>query len=129
MRILTLSIRQEPFDEIVSGKKTQEFRELRPTTAPKYIYFENEKGKIYKNEADVPDNEGEFFVKAIKYDAIKFVTGEYKGIRPFAIVEVTGAEIQYFEDEDGELITYETDGVEYVAGQMVYDLGRIIEHP
>lgn len=129
MKILTLSIKQANFDEILSGEKTQEFREVTPTMAPKYIYFENNEGKIYKKEADVPDNEGEFFVKTIKYDAIKFITGERKGKRPFALVEVKDAELQYFEDEEGELITYEADGVEYVAGQMIYDLGRIIEHP
>lgn len=127
MKILTLSIKQANFDEILSGEKTQEFREVRPTTAPRYIYFENKEGKIYKNEADVPDDEGEFFIKTIKYDAIKFVTGEHKGTRPFAIVEVKGAEMHYFEDDNGELVTEEINGVEYFPGEMVYDLGQIIE--
>lgn len=30
MKVLTLSIKQKFFDEILSGKKTQEFREIRP---------------------------------------------------------------------------------------------------
>lgn len=32
MEILTLIIKQKFFDEIIAGKKTQEFREIRPTT-------------------------------------------------------------------------------------------------
>ena len=37
MEILTLIIKQKFFDEILSGNKTQEFREIRPTTQKKYI--------------------------------------------------------------------------------------------
>lgn len=37
MNILTLSIKQKYFDEILAGKKTHEYREIRPTNAKKYI--------------------------------------------------------------------------------------------
>lgn len=47
MNVLTLSIRQKYFDEILTGKKTQEFREIRPSNSSKYIrYVLN--GKEYK---------------------------------------------------------------------------------
>ena len=36
MNILTLSIKQKYFDEILAGKKTHEYREIRPTNAKKY---------------------------------------------------------------------------------------------
>ena len=40
MEILTLIIKQKFFDEILSGKKTQEFREIRPTTQKKYCQLD-----------------------------------------------------------------------------------------
>ena len=39
MNILTLSIKQKYFDEILAGKKTHEYREIRPTNAKKYITY------------------------------------------------------------------------------------------
>ena len=36
MNVLTLSIKQKFFDEILAGNKTQEFREIRPNTSQKY---------------------------------------------------------------------------------------------
>lgn len=127
MKILTLSIKQKFFDEILAGKKTQEFREIRPTNSSKYIrYILN--GKEYKSVDDMPDSEeGDFDVAPIQYDAIKFLTGEYKGKRPYAIVEIKNAEMQIFTDENGDDIVYEYNGEEYLAAQMVYDLGRVIE--
>jgi len=31
MKVLALTIKQQPFNEILTGEKTEEFRELRPT--------------------------------------------------------------------------------------------------
>lgn len=66
-------------------------------------------------------------VVPVEYDAIKFLTGEYKGTRPFAIVEVKGAKVEILTDEDGNEIPYEVDGVEYVMAQIIYDLGKVID--
>lgn len=63
----------------------------------------------------------------VEYDAIKFLTGEYKGTRPFAIVEIKGAKVEILTDEDGDEIPYEVDGVEYVMAQIVYDLGKVLD--
>ncbi|MBP1615970.1 MAG: hypothetical protein H6Q13_3418 [Bacteroidetes bacterium] len=117
MNILTLSIKQKFFDEILAGKKKQEFREIRPNSQKKYCELDEEG---YVKEVDG-------VLQPRKYDAIKFLTGEYKGTRPYAIVEVTGAKIELFEDENHELITYQYQGEEYVAAQVVYDLGKVIE--
>lgn len=106
MNILTLSIKQIYFDEILAGKKTHEYREIRPTNAKKYITYLCG-GKEYKADEELPE-EGEIELKPIKYDAIKFLTGEYKGKRPYAIVEVKGAEASILTDEDGNDIVYGT---------------------
>lgn len=90
MNILTLSIKQKYFDEILAGKKNHEYREIRPTNAKKYITYLCG-GKEYPVDAELPE-EGEVELKPIKYDAIKLLTGAYTGKRPYIIVEVKAAE-------------------------------------
>lgn len=125
MKILSLSIRQKFFDEIVSGEKQTETREIRPTNGKKYFKY-NVGGKLYDADEELPED-GDLELVPIKYDAIKFLTGEYKGKRPFVIVEVKEAKIELLTDENGEDITYDFEGEEYVAAQIVYSLGKIIE--
>ena len=43
-------------------------------------------------------------------------------LRAQALVEVKGAYIELFEDENGELITYEVEGETFYAAEVVYDL-------
>ena len=86
MNVLTLSIKQKYFDEILAGKKTHEYREIRPTNAKKYITYLCG-GKEYKADEELPE-EGEIELKPIKYDAIKLLTGEYKGKRTYMNIEV-----------------------------------------
>lgn len=128
MNILTLSIKQKYFDEMLAGKKKQEFREIRPTNAKKYFrYLLN--GKEYDEESLPSEDEepGDVDLVPVKYDAIKFLTGAYSGKRPYAIVEVKAAHVEIFCDEEANDIVYEHNGKEYVAAQIVYDLGKVIE--
>ena len=125
MKILTLSIKQKYFDEILSGKKTVETREIRPTNAKKYIKYECN-GKEYDADEDLPE-EGDIDVKPIQYDAIKLLTGEYKGKRPYIIVECKGAKVYFLTDENGDDITYEYQGETYIASQIEYSLGKVLE--
>lgn len=128
MNVLTLSIKQKYFDEILAGKKKQEFREIRPTNAKKYFrYLLN--GKEYDEESLPSEDEeaGDVDLIPVKYDAIKFLTGAYTGKRPYAIVEVKDAHIEILCDEEGNDIVYEYNGKEYAAAQVVYDLGKVIE--
>lgn len=129
MKILTLSIKQKFFDEIIAGTKKQEFREIRPNNAKKYFRYELN-GKEYDDPDSIPSEDeepGSVNLIPVKYDAIKFLTGEYKGKRPYAIVEITDSAIELFQDEDGNDITYQYQGKEYIAAQIVYDLGNVIE--
>ena len=105
MEILTLIIKQKFFDEILSGKKTQEFREIRPTTQKKYCQLDADGYCVEKDGVLQPKH----------YDAIQFFVG-YNKDRASALVEVKDAKIEY---------TYQ--GEIYLAAQVVYDLGRIIE--
>lgn len=117
MKVLTLSIKQKHFDEIIKGTKKQEFREIRPRSQAKYCDLDSEG---YCKEIDG-------VLQSREYDAIKFLTGEYKGKRPFAIVEVVNSHIELFEDENNNLIEYEHNGEMYIEAQVVYSLGRVIE--
>lgn len=117
MEILTLSIKQKFFDEILAGTKKQEFREIRPNSQSKYCELDE--------DGYVKEIEG--VLQPRKYDAIKFLTGEYKGKRPFIVVEVKDAKIELFEDENHELVTYTYQGEDYIAAQVVYDLGKVLE--
>jgi hypothetical protein len=117
MDILALSVKEKYFEQILSGEKKDEFREIRPTSESKYCEMDKDGYVAYRDGKYIPR----------KYDAIKFLTGEYKGKRPYAIVEVKRAEIELFVDENGEFITYEHNGEECLAAQVVYGLGSVIE--
>lgn len=125
MDILTLSIKQKYFDDILEGKKTHECREIRPTNAKKYITYRCD-GKEYKADEELPE-EGEIELTPIKYDAIKFLTGEYKGKRPYILVEVKNEEVSILTDDEDNDITYTYQNEEYLAAQIDYTLGNILE--
>lgn len=116
MKILTLIIKQKYFDEILAGTKTQEFREIRPSSQSKYCELDEEG---FCKEVD-----GVFIPR--KYDAIRFYVG-YNKNRASALVEVKDANIELFVDENDEFILQVQDGIEYYKSQIVYDLGRVIE--
>lgn len=83
MKILTLIIKQIYFDQILSGEKTKEFREIKQSTEKKYIIYTGLKHK------------------PIVYDAIRFYVG-YNTNRDTALVAVKNASVDYFMSE----ITY-----------------------
>ena len=116
MKILTLIIKQKYFDEILAGTKTQEFREIRPSSQSKYCELDEEG---FCKEVD-----GVFIPR--KYDAIRFYVG-YNKNRASALVEVKDANIELFVDENDEFILQVQDCIEYYKSQIVYDLGRVIE--
>lgn len=129
MKVLTLSIKREWFDKILSGEKTEEYREVRPTNMGKYIYYQNN-GIDYepKDYDKIPNDDSPIYIKEKHYDAIKFLTGAYSGKRPWMLVEVKNAECLILTDEDGNDIEYEwTDGKIYLASQIVYTLGKVLD--
>ena len=126
MEILTLSIKQIYFDEIRSGQKKDEYREIRPNNAGRYIRYIAD-GQVYHRGEDIPESTIDVIVEPRKYDAIKFLTGAYSGVRPSMLVELLHAEVQIFTDEEDNNIICEFEGKPYLAAQIVYQLGRIIE--
>ena len=56
MKILTLIIKKQWFDAILSGEKTVETREVRPTNTKYISYRDNNTGRMYKKDTDVPES-------------------------------------------------------------------------
>lgn len=112
MNYLTLQIKREHLDNILAGKKPDEFREIRPNNAKKFIeYFTNE--------------DGEEDVRPRKYDGLKLLNG-YATDRPEVIIKYMNSEIEYIINEDGDFIEYEENGESYLKAQMVYSLGKVV---
>lgn len=126
MKILNLIIKQEYFDAILSGEKKTETREIRPNTSARYIeYFNVNTGEVYARPDDVPEG-APIDARCIEYDAIRFFV-VYAKDRATALVRVTGAQYFILTDQDGKEIVYTHKGREYVAAQIDYSLGDIIE--
>ena len=88
-KVLTLIIKKCYFDEIISGTKTIEYRELKQTTLKKYTYIDETDGKRYLRW----------------YDMLRLYVG-YGKDRESALVEVTD-------------ITYSNGTVEYHLGRVL----------
>jgi hypothetical protein len=89
MKVLTLNIKKIYFDEILSGAKKIEYRELKQTTLNKYTYLDEADGKRYLR----------------RYDALRLFVGYHKD-RASALVEVKD-------------ITYNNGIVEYHLGLIL----------
>lgn len=143
MKILNLIIKQEYFDQILAGTKTEEYRDVKPTTFKKYLRYVC-CGEEFKDLDDIPDKEPYtselekegFDVCPIEYDALRLYVG-YNKDRDSMLVEVKDIILDYFLDENGnpEEYTYKDKKGEettYLASQMIYVLGKILEkdiHP
>ena len=89
MKVLTLNIKKVYFDEIMSGTKKIEYRELKQTTLNKYTYLDETDGKRYLR----------------RYDALRLFVG-YNQDKESALVQVTD-------------ITYNEGVVEYHLGLIL----------
>ena len=69
MKTLNLIIKQVYFDQIINGTKTQEFREVKPTTIKKLLQLD-------EDGYELEDEKGNAI--PIHYDAIQFYVGYNK---------------------------------------------------
>lgn len=131
MKTLTLNLKRVFFDEIVAGTRTHECRDIFPSNQKRFIrYILN--GKEYTSLQEMPSEEeepGEVDVIPVQYDCIKFMTGANAGGRPYIVVEVKDAEVVFLTDEEGKdlILVDEENDLEYIAAQMDYTLGNILE--
>jgi hypothetical protein len=117
MKIINLIIKQKFFDEIMAGTKVFEYREIRPQNVSKYLQLDKDGYEVEDKDANaVP----------VKYDAIRFYVG-YNKERDSALVEVKDAHCEIFVDDKKKPIMYKFNNQDWVAEQVVYHLGQILE--
>ena len=117
-KVVTFIIKQHWLDEIVAGRKKKEYRELKATTLRRLVQMDKRGENILldENEHAIP----------IHYDAMLLFAG-YSPDRDSALVEITGAEEEYFLDDDGNVISFdEEDGTTFYPSQIAYSLGRVL---
>lgn len=125
MKTLTLRIKRNYFDAILSGKKTTETREVKPATATRYIYFTH-RGKDYRRQRDIPRDEFPVHITPVHYDRLLLING-YHADAPRLTVEVKDANFFFLTDERDEyIIQPDEKGEEYLAAIVEYKLGQII---
>ena len=146
---LYLTIKQVYFDQIISGTKTEEFREISPNTYKKYLDCD-ENGEPYCNgevltEEDLEwydeellmackDGKFPFFFKesikflnlAVGYNKVRdTATVEVKSITPLIAKNPKGQEIRFDFDEEGNTVM-NSNGA-FCMWQAVFHLGEIVE--
>lgn len=111
MEILRLSTKKNTLDALREGRLRDYAREIRPNTMKKYCELDE--------EGFVVDVDG--VLQPRKYDVVQFQCGHEA-----CAFKIEDAQIELFEDESGELITYIENDEEYIAAQVVYSLGERI---
>jgi hypothetical protein len=124
VKVLTLQINKECFQNILNGKQDVEHRYVYPSNVTRYVYFKHD-DKVYKKQSDIPDDDKEIEVLPIHYDALYLINGRRKDA-PRLTVEVRGEEYVIFTDEEGNDLTFEENGKTYLVCQVWYHLGKVI---
>lgn len=142
---LYLPIRQKFFNDILKGVKKKEYREIKDTTALKYLASwseDGERGLYYLDNLIDYDpmgdisiyNNGVYPYEAIQYKFLHLVVG-YAKDRDEMIVEVKDITFEPLKTKDGLDARFDVAGDEFVPHergnfciwQVVYHLGKIIE--
>ena len=66
-------------------------------------------------------------MEPIKYDQLKLITGQMVGKRPYAVVNIEGAHIEFVANGDKQVFVPTADGRQFPLAIVVYDLGEITE--
>lgn len=115
MKDLSLIIKQEYFDRIMSGTKKFEYREVKPTTIKRLLQLDEE-------GYEIEDEHGN--AQPIEYNRIIFYVG-YRKDRDCGIVKVKSAHCELIAGADGEPVIYVHNNQTWVKEQVVYELGKI----
>lgn len=110
MEILTLPIKTKLLEQIISGEKKDEIREITPSSQNKYIIITPQEVTIRL------------------YDAIRFVGGNETNA-PEALVKIEKIDLEYEPDEEGYIQLEETEEGKLIIleASMVYTLGKVLE--
>ena len=124
MKKLTLQIDRKCFDTILRGVQSIEHRFIYPSNVKRYVYFKH-RGNEYRDQFLIPEDDEPIDIVPVHYDALYLINGRRKNA-PRLTVEVERAEYVEFTDEDGNVLTYQENGQEYVQCQVWYHLGKVL---
>ena len=110
---LTLQIDRPCFKDILNGVQTVEHRYIYPGNAKRYV-----------NQTETPDGVD---VQPIQYEELLLINGRRKDA-PRLVVKVKRADFVVFTDEQGNDLTFEENGEEWLVCQVWYDLGEVVSH-
>ena len=111
MEIIRLTTKQNTLDALKEGMIREYAREIRPNTQKKYCELDE--------EGYVKDIDG--VLQPRRYDVVQFTCGHES-----CAFRIEDTQIELFEDDNGELVTYTENNEEYIAAQVVYYLGERI---
>lgn len=109
MDIIKMTVKPNTLEAIKEGFLKEYAREIRPNTQKKYCDLDE--------EGYVKDIDG--VLQPRKYDVVQFENKHEK-----CAFKIEESWIELLEDENGELVTYEENGEEYYAAQIVYKIGE-----
>lgn len=112
MEILRLTTKPQTLEALRDGGIKEYAREIRPNTQKKYCQLDE--------DGYVVDIDG--VLQPRHYDVVQFSAGHES-----CTFKIEKAEIELFEDENHELVVYQEAGEEYIAAQVVYELGEQIK--
>lgn len=138
MKILTLTLSLKHFNQVLTGSKKRETRELTPINFSRYIEFMYN-GFIYSRCEEIPNIQTiEFETESIQaegksitflpkpYDAIKYVVKTKSDQKTSLLIQITESNLFFFLDDKGNDLTYQYQGITYVMAKINYQLGAII---
>lgn len=112
MEVIKLATKQDTLNALRDGLVKEYAREIRPNTQEKYCEVDE--------DGYVVDVDG--VLQPRHYDVALFQCGHES-----CAFKIEKAQIELFEDENQELVTYEENGEEYIAAQIVYFLGEKVK--
>lgn len=142
---LYLTIKQKYFDQILAGTKKEEYREIKDTTALKYLKYwqeDKDKGLYYDPEKTDGDPGGNicvwnngvypYYPKPYKY--LHLAVG-YAKDRDEMFVEVVDITFEPLKANNGNDARFDVEGDDYILSengdyciwQVVYHLGKVVE--
>ena len=141
---LYLPIKQMYFDQIITGTKKEESREIKDTTYKKYLA--NTDGCLdYNGDLISEDDDSYGDIMAYKGGKFPYYAKDYKYLslavgynkeRDTALVEITGTSFRVMKNKKGEEVIFDINendepilnpNGEYCFWEIVYHLGNIVE--
>lgn len=111
MEIIKLTVKPQTLEALKAGVLKEYAREIRPNTQAKYCEIDEEGYVKYIDGV----------LQLRRYDAVRFSCSHES-----CAFRIDAAQIELFEDDNGELVTYTEGGEEYIAAQIVCFLGDSI---